>query len=363
REGVKTIYRGGAIIQNAPLFTAIGNHEVMGRFSMETDLNAQYNDPFPKTAAVQQHPQQAKQLSADSAALQSWLNQNSYSTETYEELFTLPESASGGKKYYAQTFGKVRLVVLFVANIWRTPSLTSDARGRYRERDADLENPERWGYGQHIFEAIAKGSTQYTWLQQELNSPEFQQAQYKIVMFHHPMHSLGDNIVPAYTNPVQSVDSDDSGKVNAIRYEYPLSQDYLIRDVEPLLEAAGVDLVFYGHSHLWNRFISPGGIHFLESSNIGNSYGAYLGNTRRPIPVGFVEKYAAVGDPNGLEPITPEIAPLIDDQGQPQPYIASNDMTVFSILDTGRGVVSSYRFDTRKPDSAVIKFDEFKLGG
>lgn len=363
REGVKTIYRGGAIIQNAPLFTAIGNHEVMGRFSMETDLNAQYNDSFPKAAAVQQHPQQAKQLSADSAALQSWLNQHSYSTETYEELFTLPESASGGKKYYAQTFGKVRLVVLFVTNIWRTPSLSSDARGRYRERDADLENPERWGYGQHIFEAIAKGSTQYTWLQQELNSPEFQQAQYKIVMFHHPMHSLGDNIVPAYTNPVQSVDSDDSGKVNAIRYEYPLSQDYLIRDVEPLLEAAGVDLVFYGHSHLWNRFISPGGIHFLESSNIGNSYGAYLGNTRRPIPVGFTEKYAAVGDPNGLEPITPEIAPLLDDQGQPQPYIASNDITVFSILDTGRGVVSSYRFDTRKPNSEVIKFDEFKLGG
>ena len=361
REGVKTIYRGGAIIQNAPLFTAIGNHEVMGRFSMETGLNEQFNDPFPKAAAVQRHPLQARQLSADSAALQSWLNQNTYSTETYEELFTLPESISGGKKYYAQTFGNVRLVVLFVTNIWRTPSLAPDARGRYRERDADLENPENWGYGQHIFEAITKGSTQYNWLQQELSSPEFKQAQYKIVMFHHPIHSLGDNIVPAYTNPVQSVDSDDAGKVNAIRYEYPLNQDYLIRDVSPLLEASDVDLVFYGHSHLWNRFISAGGIHFLESSNVGNTYGAYTGNTRRPIPVGFAEKYAAIGDPNGLEPVMPEFAPLIDDQGQPQPYVASNDITVFSILDAGSGVVSSYRFDTRKPDSSVIKFDEFKL--
>ncbi len=62
-----------------------------------------------------------------------------------------------------------------------------------------------------------------------------------------------------------------------------------------------------------------------------------------------------------MEPVTPTIAPLLDDKEQPLPYIASNDITVFSILDTGSGTISSYRFDTREPESAVIKFDEFKL--
>jgi len=52
---------------------------------------------------------------------------------------------------------------------------------------------------------------------------------------------------------------------------------------------------------------------------------------------------------------------LLREDGQPQPYIASNDITVFSIFDTGTGAITSYRFDTRKPDTGVVKFDEFKL--
>jgi hypothetical protein len=148
-----------------------------------------------------------------------------------------------------------------------------------------------------------------------------------------------------------------------VRYEYPLGSDYLIRDVVPLLESAGVQLVLYGHSHLWNRFISPTGMHFLETSNVGNTYGAYTfsNQQRRSIPVGFQETYAAMGDPNGLEPIVPILSPLFDEQGNPQPYIASNDITAFSILDTTTATVSSYRFDTRSPGSEVIQFDAFQL--
>jgi hypothetical protein len=57
----------------------------------------------------------------------------------------------------------------------------------------------------------------------------------------------------------------------------------------------------------------------------------------------------------------PTLAPLMGEDNQPLPYVASNDITVFSILDTGTGTVSSYRFDTLKPESEVMKFDEFKL--
>jgi len=102
-------------------------------------------------------------------------------------------------------------------------------------------------------------------------------------------------------------------------------------------------------------------MHFLETSNVGNSYGAFVGDLKRNVPTGYKEEYAATGNPNGLEPIVPTIAPLLDAKKQPMPYIASNDITAFSIFDTGTGTISSYRFDTREPKAAVVKFDEFRL--
>ena len=347
KNGIQTIYKGGEIIQNAPLFPAIGNHEVMGRFSTSRDLNEQFKDAIPQFIA--------KQLAEDTAAIsENWLKNNAFNTETYEEIFSLPQN-----KYYSLTFGDIRLVVLYVTNIWRNPNLEPSARGRYYENQRDLDRPDRWGYGQHIFEPIAQGSPQYQWLEKELNSREFQEAKYKVVMFHHPPHTLGGNIVPPYTDPVPTIERDATGKVRSVRYDYPQENDYIIRDLIPLLESAKVNLVFYGHSHLWNRFLSPKGMNFLESSNVGNSYGAHLGDKKRPVPLD--RNYAAIGNPNGLPAIIPNIAPLVDLVNQPLPYIASNDLTVFSILDTEKGTVSSYRFDTRYPDSEVIKFDEFDL--
>ncbi|MDB9397527.1 metallophosphoesterase family protein [Microcystis aeruginosa] len=347
KNGIQTIYKGGEIIQNAPLFPAIGNHEVMGRFSNSTGLNEQFKDAIPQFIA--------KKLAEDTAAIsENWLKNNAFNTETYEEIFSLPQN-----KYYSLTFGDIRLVVLYVTNIWRNPNLEPSARGRYYENQRDLDSPSRWGYGQHIFETIAQDSPQYQWLEKELNSREFQEAKYKVVMFHHPPHTLGGNIVPPYTDPVPTIERDATGKVRSVRYDYPQENDYIIRDLIPLLESAKVNLVFYGHSHLWNRFLSPKGMNFLESSNVGNSYGAHLGDKKRPVPLD--RNYAAIGNPNGLPAIIPNIAPLVDLVNQPLPYIASNDLTVFSILDTEKGTVSSYRFDTRYPDSEVIKFDEFDL--
>jgi hypothetical protein len=372
KEGVKTTYNGGELIQHAPLFTAIGNHEVMGRFSNDSSLGDQFSDPYPRNAAIAIYQKNAQQLNPknDPNVRKAWVKNNSFNIDTYNEILTLPRSKTGGKNYYAVSFGDIRLVVLYITNIWRTPNLDADARGRYREREQDLNNPLAWGYGQHIFEPIKEGSSQYNWLKKEVNSPEFKQAKYKIVMFHHPPHSLGDNIVPAYTDPVQLIGRDAEGRIKAVRYEYPKPADYIIRDVVPLLEAAGVQLMLYGHSHLWNRFVSPSGMHFLETSNVGNTYGAYIGNKKRPVPKGYLAEYAATGDPNGLEAVMPTLAPLLGKDNQPLPYIASNDITAFSILDTGTGKISSYHFDTRSalrrsasltPNSEVVKFDEFRL--
>jgi len=346
-DGIKTTYTGGQIIQYAPMFTCIGNHEVMGRFARTESLNGEFDDTIPRVVA--------QKIYSDKSLID-----NSFNTNTYEEIFSLPKSKEGGKRYYAVSFGDVRLVVLYATNTWRTKSLDGKRKGRYQEAEKDLNNPEDWGYGQLIYEPIAKGSKQYNWLEAELNSLEFKQAKYKVVMFHHPPHTLGDNIVPAYTEPVQIIERDNDN-IKAVRYEYPKDADYIIRDVVPLLEGANVQLVFYGHSHLWNRFISSSGMHFLETSNVGNTYGAAWGDRKREVPIGYQENYVKLGDPNGLEPIIPTIAPLLGEDGKPMPYIASNDITVFSIFDTGTATISSYRFDTRKPDSEVLKFDEFKL--
>ncbi|WP_413160699.1 metallophosphoesterase [Capilliphycus salinus ALCB114379] len=361
KNGVITTYTGGQLIQNVPLFPGIGNHEVMGKFSTDIDLNEQFNSPYPRQAAEKLYQNNRQKINPknDENIKKEWLINNSFNSDTFDEIFTLP---GDNKNYYAVTLGDIRLVSLYITNIWRNPGLNQNVRGRFRERDREFNQPENWGYGQHIFEPIKKGSEQYKWLQQELNSPEFKQAKYKVVMFHHPPHTLGDNILPPYTDPVQIIDRDDAGTIQMIRYEYPKSEDYIIRDVIPLLEQAGVQLVYYGHSHLWNRFVGKTGINFLESSNVGNTYGAYLGEKRRFIPPGFeLKNYSAVGDPNNLEPVLPNLRPILSENGQPLPYIASNDITAFSIFDTATGSVSSYYFDTRQPDSEVVKFDEFQL--
>ncbi len=39
----------------------------------------------------------------------------------------------------------------------------------------------------------------------------------------------------------------------------------------------------------------------------------------------------------------------------------SNELTVFSILDTEKRIVDSYYFDTVHPERPVVKFDSFPL--
>ena len=372
KEGTTTRYTGGQLIQHAPLFPIIGNHEVMGRYSESEALKAQYANALPRDRVDEFYP-----APGGDEPTPDWIENHSYNTRTYEEIFSLPTATrpdgSQTSTYYATTFGDVRLVSLYVTQIWRSPALGPDVKGRYREKADDINERKAWGYGQHIFEDIRQGSPQYTWLQQELASDAFQNAKYKIVMLHHPPHTLGVNIIFFFNDTVSTENYTDSGILQSVQYEYPPEDDYIIRDLVPLLERADVQLVFYGHSHLWNRFTSPSGMHFLETSNVGNSYGAHTADNPRALPTDekvaeagdltpFRKAYSATGDPNGLEPVMPTIAPLTDESGNPQPYIASNDITSFTLFDTGTGMLSSYYFDTRQPASAVVKFDEFTIG-
>lgn len=349
-------YRGGALIQQAPLFPAIGNHEVMGRRGRAIDLNREFYDTVPRWVA--------QQWAGDRPLEAAELVDRSFNTRTYDEIWTLPPDAADGG-YYATSFGDLRLVVLNVTQAWRSPILTAKFGGRYHE--GRPHSPIDWGWGQHIFEAIDPGSRQFNWLKDELASPEFQGARYRVVMFHHPPHTLGDNSVPPFADPVQTIERDAAGQVTAVKYEYPRDRDGIAQHLSPLLESAGVDLVLYGHSHLWNRF-RQGQTHYLETSNVGNSYGAAWGERARAglpqVGSGFERPdYVAIGDPNGLAPIVPSLDPFHDPATNAvQPYLASNTITAFSILDTAAGTVTSYAFDPQQPDRPAWPFDRFSLG-
>ncbi len=367
---ISTRFFGGPIIQYAPLFPAIGNHEVMGRFNRGTSTSAQFNDPQPRAVAQARYERMAELVNPnnDPTVREQWIVDNSWNTITYRELFTLPDDSPGGEDYYAIQYGDVYLISLFSTRIWRSPSLSATTTGKYREAEQYLDNPDMWGYGDFIFEDLAEGSPQHTWLKEQLESEAFKNARIRIVMLHQGPHGVGDNYNPVMAHPVQIIDRDEQGRIIGVRYEYPIEDDILMRDVMPMLEEANVHLMLQGHSHLWFRMETEGGIDILETSNVGNNYGCYLpgGSERGNTPLADsrydADNYAKVGDPHSLEPIMPsEFAPMSFPDGNPMPCIASNELSAFSILDTETGTVSSYVFDVRRPSEAPRLFDQFNL--
>ena len=128
-----TIYRGGQLIQFAPLFPTIGNHEVMGRWSQNTGLNRQFVDAIPRNVAKNIYAEKTDIINTnrDPNIESDWIKDNSFNTDTYEEIFSFPQTESNNSHYYAVTFGDIRLVVLQVTNIWRSPNLSNNVRGRY----------------------------------------------------------------------------------------------------------------------------------------------------------------------------------------------------------------------------------------
>lgn len=364
-------YVGGEIVQSAVLYPAIGNHEVQGRVDGLTALNL--NNCVPREIAERRYAQVAATVNptGDAAIEAQWIEDNSWSTTTYEEMFTLPDDSPGGKKYYATTVGDVRLISLFSTRIWRAATATVDptartAVSRYHESVASLTDPMEQGYGEFVFESLAAGSEQYEWLQAELASEEFQSAPITVVVLHEGPQGLGDNIMPVFAEPDRIETRDAAGALTAVRYEYHPSDNMLLHDLQPLLEEAGTDLVLNGHSHLWNRYRSEGGTNWMETSNTGNTYGAFdgLSNRTRPLPPApwNSDNYLALGNPGGLEPILPSVKPFQNPDGLPLPFVQSNDLCVFTAMDTATRTVTSWVYDVKQPDVAPWVIDEFTVG-
>ena len=359
------IYKGGAIIQSAPVYTSVGNHDVMGLYNESDPLSFQFNNPMPVFYAEEKYEQLTDKEGVDK---ESFIKDNSFNTATYQEIFDLPLNNKAKENYYALTIGDISMIVLDTSRVWRQPML--GINGKYTEFPGAPK--ELYGYGDFIFEDISEGSDQLSFLRRELKKQDYRNAKYKLVMFHFQYHSLGCNQIPPYTDPVPSEVIDPVSRLKMVTYDYPISEDYIDKYVAPLLEENKVDLLYNAHSHVWNRFITDSGMNILESSNIGNTYNCFLGDDKRSeYPSAFNEgdprasisgswnreNYVLSGDPYGLSPVSPNVTDLPDNK----PFLASNTVTAFSVLDTGKGTVDSYYYDTENPDKGVILFDSFKI--
>lgn len=360
-------YKGAPLLQNVPVFTALGNHEYMGVYSEKKSLSEQFNNPKPRNYANKLLDNKAD--ISDEEGQREFILNNSFNTITYDEIFGKSSDEKDYNHYYAFSIADARVIVLEVNRIWRLYNIGTP--GKYSEIPGMGE--DTYGFGQFIFEPVVKGSRQYEFLEKELKSDEFRNAKYKIVMYHFDNHSLGNNSIPAFTDPVpKKVKYPITGQT-MMTYDYPIEDDFIKNQLEPLFEQYNVNLVINGHSHLWNRFVTENGLNYLQTSNVGNSYGGVYTekDARFTLPTSFnkndpyyiikdtwnMNNYALYGDPEGLEPVSPNKKELPENV----PYLASNEITAFSIFDTKRGAIDSYYFDTTKPDSEVVLFDSFEI--
>lgn len=406
-------YNGGEILQHAPLFGTIGNHEVMGRYTPEKEgysLNGSFNDPQPAWYAEVAYDQVAETVNpdGDESIKAQWIADNSHNQQSFLDIFSFPDDGPSGEDYYAASFGDVFIISMNVSRIWRSWSVSGTSKTKFVESIDTLDSPSEWGFGEFLFERFDAQSDQYAWLQGVMETDAFKEAKYKVVMAHQGVFGLGDNTVPVLAQPVMQVVTTDEnqnetiteytfpiapetwtsevapllGTAEEIRYQYPLAQDVWLNDIEPLLIENDVDLVHIGHSHLWNR-AEVEGLNYLESSNVGNSYGAYYidstGSYTADVRASYsdfwedvnsaaprwdIENYPPNGDPQDRVMSFPTLfSPMsMENESYPNlPFVTSNNLSVFSVLDTQSGSVKSYVFDPSDLNSEVILFDEFLL--
>ncbi|MGD7732561.1 metallophosphoesterase family protein [Propionibacteriaceae bacterium G57] len=369
------IGRGAAIVQNTPMFPAIGNHEVQGRRSGPaiTGLNASFGMPVPTDIAAGVYDTVAGTVnpSGNAATKARWIENHSFSTRTYEEVFTLPTNDQGHSRWYATTIGNVRVITLYQTRIWRgtdanADSATRTASSRYQESAVALADPLLQGYGEFIFESIAPGTPQFDWLAAELKSPERKACEYTIIQLHEAPHGLGDNITPPFSDPERIEEKDPAGNVVGVRYEYHVDRNPFFTQAIPMIEAAGVQLVLNGHSHLWNRFVARNGItHYMEGSNTGNTYGAFTTRNQRarhvPPAPWLSQNYPKFDDPYGLQPQVPNIEPYRFGEGDPMPYVSDNFVMAFQLFDSHTGELSTWSAPVGATLQQPVLIDRIKL--
>ncbi|MCF7852619.1 MAG: metallophosphoesterase, partial [Simkaniaceae bacterium] len=259
------IYKGAELIQTIPIIPAFGNHDV------------------PDFGQIKINPR-----------VPEW--------QFFNNIFSLPLDETSRAPYYSIKMGKQYLIVLPVARVYQSD---------------------------FSYVPIEEGSEQYQWLLNELHSEEFQEAEFRVVMMHHPIYTL---------NP------DPFNFICTTKEKF-----FLIKNINSLAETLGslfekykIDLVFNGHDHIWNHFVSSGGVHYLSSCQaVAENKNNWL-----------LKKCS-----NGLDPVFPNKNQFRLD-GKLVPYPVGPG-AVFSVLDTKTKQVISYFSFFQGTTLQCIEFDAF----
>lgn len=412
-------YSGGEILQHAPLLATIGNHESPGIFDRSERLSRQDNNPQPRWFARWRWEQLSdSERAATGMDEEEFVRANSFDHVTYYEMWNLPENGVPGEdpeNYYSVRYGNVSLISMNVSRVWRNWNNgfgSNDNPGKFKEPAESVNDLTRWGFGDMFFGDYSEGSVQREWFRERLDSDVYESAPYRVVLTHQSMHGYGDNSVPVMADPEATisfldgrpavvttfpapddvwssiVQAADAGVIEQVRYKYERSKDLWLGVEQELLDA-DTHLVISGHSHIWSRtFVEAQDgtrMHYLESSNVGNTFGPGAATNNRvrwarnfypdpdsPLTVDpeFWDPadYVRVGDPHGRPDVLPtgiaegeDFMRMVDGATRDLPYLSSNNFTVFSILDSADGTVRSYAHDVAFPQSPAYQVDCFPL--
>jgi len=138
---------------------------------------------------------------------------------------------------------------------------------------------------------------------------------------------------------VQVIDRDD-GNIKAVRYEYPKSRLH-----HPRCCATAKQLTCNWCStgiHICGTVLLAPAVRWRLLMLV--SYGAAIGDNKREVQLAMRRTMLQPSLMDWTGSADNRAAALSEDG---KPLYIDNDITVFSILDTATGTVSSYRFDTR----------------
>ncbi|MEL6187791.1 MAG: metallophosphoesterase, partial [Myxococcota bacterium] len=410
-------YRGGEVLQHAPVFGTIGNHESPGRFRPNVSIGGMDGEPRPRWFAAWQWDELSDaERALTGVTRDEFIRDNSFEHLTYYEMWSLPTNDVMNEEpenFYALRYGNVHITSMNVSRVWRNwnNGFTNGGRGKFSEPSTTVNDIDTWGFGDMFFQDFGPGSAQRAWLALQLQSPDYTGAAYKVVLGHQTMFGQGDNAVPVMANPeatirftdnrtpvvttfptdastwTQIVEAARLGLIESVWYQYRRADDLWL-GVEAELLQAGAHLVHTGHSHTWNRSYVDAAtghrLNYIETSNVGNTFGPSASYNPRvpwarefyPDPMSDMTRdpsfwdpsdYARIGDPHGRPDVTPSRSPEVDvmrdieGAAEGLPFISSNRITVFTILDSSDGSVRSYAHDTQYPRSRAIEVDCFPL--
>ncbi|OHB68553.1 MAG: hypothetical protein A2V70_17005 [Planctomycetes bacterium RBG_13_63_9] len=157
-------------------------------------------------------------------------------THWFDDYFAPPEptGVSGyDDKFFAFSYGNVRIIAV------------------------DTASAEDVRYDPGSFDPPVEPSVQYTWLDAELHSEEFTEAAWQIVYLHNPI----------YTSCSGHGERDE-----------PVINDSLAA----MFETHGVDLVFSGHNHIYERY-SHNGVTYIIAGGGGADSHSLVEDTAEPL--------------------------------------------------------------------------------